>query len=373
MQIRLQPHHLQQAVSLYEYRQALLTESCFLRQELTDCEDRLRIHLLMLATDLSYLDLQPCEASTAFVSLASLILAEQEQDVEQLANTWFINEALKPGVIAALCFCPPRDNADFLLKLFYVHPSLRVDILQLWGAVGHEIPQQVLQTSLTAPEPQLRLAALQVAIWQQQIKVTDLQSIFQNSQSTPLEQITALKGALMRADATVNEMVTAMSKQSLSAQAKFALAQVMALSGAAEFYAYLKQYAQNEPQQALHLLALSGSPTMVPVLLTALQSIHTNQIAAQAWFYLTGYTLARKAQLTIVSEDKLATHSTQTIPDVEDAQQWWQEQQARWQEQRYLFGYAINAATLETILHQYAGTWLENARILQKFHASRAE
>lgn len=105
--------------------------------------------------------------------------------------------------------------------------------------------------------------------------------------------------------------------------------------------------------QALLWLALTGLREAAPVLLEALAAPRHAETAAIAWQWLSGQALPRRPRLQQVGDEQA---SRDTLPDIEQAQHYWQQHQQQWPaDQRRALGIPLTDASTPALARQWAG------------------
>lgn len=371
MQVKHHALHQQQAIVLYQQQVDLLAENYVPLEQLMQYYYRMRIHLYMLAHSPSSMP-QPQSAEEVWLNIAVALL-QQDNAHQALVMHYLPQQEYSQAVGNALTLYPPKDNADFLLNMYYTEPTLRSELLNLWLAIGQQVPATVLTQALKSGNDQLRLTAIQCAAWLSQNTVMQFQHIYSDTNLDCC--LAALFAGLLRHDPIVDEMLLKFSEQDITAMQLKHCCWLMALSAKPEFIPRLKQYAIEQPDPGLYYLALTGDPEIQHDLLKAMGDIKTVELAADAWWLLTGYQVAKQPRLVaLATESETQQQSKQTIPSVNDAIHWWENHGQSWDAgQRYLLGEVANEANITSAMQQYAGRWFNDVAILRNIVSGKID
>lgn len=358
MQVAHYNQHRHQALTLYHKRAELLREKIILADELALYEYRLHIHLYMLAQQ----SLAPASKlntpDDVFIFLVTDIIQHGTAH-QSVINKYLPQSEFSPAVEAALTLYPPADDGEFLLNLYYTATELRPQLLKLWLAISQKVPSSVLQQALKSSEPTLRLAAIQCTANLPNHTLTQLQPFYQDSDIDCA--LAAWYAGYLRRDPNVINMIRETDSACFTPEQHQQLMHLCALIGESEFLPCLRTYAQQHPEPGYDYLALYGYPSVQQDLLTGMNNIKTLQAAAQAWFLLTGYRIAMQPRLSVVGTEQ---QSPQTIPNVDDAIAWWENNGQQWNEsERYCMGKRVNEENIKALRTEYAGQWMQESSL----------
>ncbi|MED5387343.1 MAG: hypothetical protein VX793_00710 [Pseudomonadota bacterium] len=126
-----------------------------------------------------------------------------------------------------------------------------------------------------------------------------------------------------------------------------------------------------DPSDRLLVQAFYGSLSSARQVLDAMHEVSRCEEAAQAWFWLTGDVVPRKARMQSVGGKEGC--SRETLPDADAAAQAWKATQ--WQgDGRYFFGHQVTDSSLAVLAGQWCGqitslvvaqqSWLAGKRVL---------
>ena len=115
----------------------------------------------------------------------------------------------------------------------------------------------------------------------------------------------------------------------------------------------LIQYSNEDPQKGSECLAIHGSKTAAKHILGMLAKAPFTQATAPAWHWITGQQLVRKAILPSINAP--------TLPDCQQAQNWWDEHAPNWpNNERRIAGKKLSPLLVKELKLQWSGkaSWL---------------
>lgn len=353
MQLLHRELHYQQALSLYHKRVELLQQPLVLAEELALYTYRLQIHLTMLAQQPLIIPQQFTSPDEMFIVLVTDLLQKGTAH-QAIINEYFVQEQYQSVIHDALVLYPPQDGAEFLLSLYYTAADLRPQLLKLWLAIQKKVPSNVLQQALKSSDNTLRQTAIDCIAILPEYSLTQTRAFYQDDNFDC--QIAAWYAGVLQGDTKVIDMIAASPIAKYTPEQYQKLMHLCALLAHEEFLGLLKLYAITNPKVGFNYLALYGSPGVQTALLQGMNAITTLESAAKAWFYLTGYELAKRPRLNVVGSEQ---SSHEAIPDVNDAISWWETYGQAWDsQQRYFLGVALNTENMSNIRAEYAGEWI---------------
>ncbi len=325
--------HWDSALVLFRQRCAWPARELADAAPLERLEQRLRLHLHVLARCPETAERQPAKTPDAFAWLASQLSSPDDQvrktGYRRACQLLVEGGATGLGAFAALAlFCPPEDD-HCTLDLYRDHEQLRPILFSLWREQSFQVPPALYnRAELQGRNPDLQQAALAYAADNPNVSLELFRAYYQPllGAARPVGvaagvMCAALRGGLLRGDRDLPRALRRAIELETSPEAQLALLRIGALSGDSQIYPVLRSRLENHPQSGARLLALYGRPESLPDLLAALDKAPGMEPASSAWFWLTGQRLGRKPRLSLVGgEDQGATG--ETMPDSEAARNW---------------------------------------------------
>ena len=348
MNITYAQTHWDSVLVLFRQRYAWSTRELADAAPLERLEQRLRLHLHVLARCPETFERQPEKTPDTFAWVASQLsspAADVRQKGYQKACDLLIEGGPKGlGAYTALTlFCPPKDDRRSL-DLYRDHEKLRPILFSLWREQGFQIPSALYnRAELQRHDPELQQAALAYAADNPKVSSELFRAYYQPllGSARPVGvasgiMCAALRGGLLRGDRDLPKALRRAIELEVSPAAQLALLRLGALSGNREIYPVLHSRLETQPQNGAHLLALYGRPEALDDLVTALESAPAMESAASAWYWLTGQRLGRKPRIKLVGGDNQES-SDETMPDADAARKWLKQKRSSFNEDTRLF------------------------------------
>lgn len=385
--------HQELCLALYRQRQGLLKETCADSSVLASVEYRLRAHLFVLSHYIDEQESEPASEHEVFVYLARRILAFDEEVKVQAwskAIEWLAESGAKAlGAKGTLILFPPDSNNRELLEIAYQnYTGLRPDILNIWQKTNTKISSKLINRSdLLSESHELQVATIEYATYSADYTKHYFQNYYMpiiDGKNEVHEHLLApsIFGGLIRGDSKAKTALLRGIEQFPNTAAQVDLLRLAALSGDAELLSVLEGYKKSSPAIAFYLLAMHGHKRAVPLMIDGLKQANQLSHAEQGWNLLTNVDLPQIARMYLASdanaeqeefddeyddeifelddefdddfEDQQDT--TDMIPDVSVAIQWWQENKEHWQDSnRYFRGEVADTCNIAKLAKQAVG------------------
>ncbi len=340
--------HWDSALVLFRQRSAWSSRPLDDAAPLERLEQRLRLHFYVLGRCPETLDRKPDKAPDCFVWLASQLSAEdpsvRRSGYQQAYDLLVAGGAKGLGAFLALSlFCPPEADQG-CVDLYRSHESLRPILFSLWREQGYSVPKALYnRAELQSSSPDLQQAALAYAADNPKVSLELFRAYYQpllgvtRPKGLASEAISAaLRGGLLRGDPELPKALRRAIELEPSPEKQLPLLRLTALSGDRESYPILRSCFATDLQNGAGLLALHGSPEALDDLFAGLGQAQAMEPAAQAWRWLAGQQLGRKPRLSLVGGADVEA-SGETMPDIEAAGNWLEENRAGLKEQDRFF------------------------------------
>ena len=376
MDVPLLQTHRDSAEALFRQREQWRQAEGIAAHSLQRLEQRLRLHLHVLAHIPPEADApEPSNTAAAFVQLAPAlegVNGEHRAAAASRALEWLGGEAppLREAAFQALALYPVPEAVEETRRAWEDTPGLRAALVEIWRIQGASVPRGLLnQGELHAHDVGLQAAVLRYSADWPEAGLSVFRPYYHTLTNDPFARIAehallaeALRGGLLRGDADAVLALRRAIEQQAGPDETAPLLRLAALSGEPGFHPVLQQHARSEPESGYRLLALWGRREAVDDLLEGLESPRDNAPAAAAWRLLTGQRLPRRPRMQVVGEQEPEATTGESIADIEAARQWWSAAREGWApDERRLLGRPLSAAAPLAWLADEAGEPAANA------------
>lgn len=362
-------YHYTSAKTLYRQRMGLLQSKRVNMQFMLEIEKRLRKHLKLLAGKIDAREKQPEQIADIFVYLATRLISSdknQQRLAANLACDWLQDDSpVSFGARDALILFPIPEVYHVIRKMYCNVEKLRSVLLYILIQQGIYLPESLYR--LAGSEPKDAEISAQLLHYAANNRHSDV-NLFRPYYSplvdgAPLHEqehsllVAAIWGGLIRGDVDARiALQLAVEKENDETQ-QLEYLRLAALSGQEKYFRVIQQLAEYAPEVGYHFLALHGSRHSVEQILTGLAHPRTSPYAEQAWWWVSGQTLARKARLSLVGQ--LSNHSPYddeigSVPDAALAEQWWAMQKSD-SSYRWLHGKEYSHSRVLQLMKIYSG------------------
>ena len=377
------------AKKLYKQRQWMLTSGSGDSHQLQKLEQRLRYAIAGIVISTQERQQKAKDAATAFISLASRIVSEvnneELHEIYDEAITLLDDDGeVSKGAFDALTLYPPAQT-DWMIRHYKNQASLRARLFKLWSAQGALLPSGLFnQAELQSQELELQLSALNYAAncdsYGKEIFSAYYRSLNQSSSNRvdPRLLVPAIWGALIRGDRESSMALCIAIEQVDDREVAHELLRMLALTGSEEGLPVILTYAERYPDRGYPLLALLGIPTVVEPIIRGMEKAETLQAAYMAWLMLTQVRLPQRPRLMLVDKNLQAeaeaveSYEDEMIPDVTLAVKWWESHMQQWrQSRRWFAGAPMTIESLSLAVTERIGVAVEDALALLELHLRR--
>ena len=360
--------HLNAARNLYRQRLNWLQMERVDMQSMMHLEYRLRVHLHVLAYELTPDESEPESAPDTFVYLACRLgnsdTEQQTRAAEQACN-WLVEDSARAhGARDALLLFPHPPVQEAMSKAYRQHDNLRALLIYILAQQGARLPKGLVnQAELQQRDPLLQAQILNYAAYQGATSLEQFSAYYQplleHVEDIPAHPVlvAAIWGGMLRRDPSAPVALRRAIEREANDMDRLDFLRLAALSGDAEYFPIFETLTQYVPQIAFHFLALLGHPESMAIILQGVAHPRTAQYAELAWWWVSGQSLPKKPRLSVVGEDNPEEDLDDDVgfvPDAQYAQQWWNRTKKD-SAQRYLQGQPLNNVRIQYLLKQYTG------------------
>ena len=359
--------HTNLAKALYRQRLGWMQAQRIGIQGMLSLEYRLRVHLHVLASQISASEQEPDELPDAFVYLAVRFSsnAEHQQQASDLACQWLQERGVRSQAARdALLLFPSAVTYEAMREVYREHETLRPILIYILSQHGARLPQPLTQQVEQETDPFLQAQILHYAANEKDNNIDRFEPYYQCLIDDNVEQlhnhhclVAAIWAGLVRQQSKAREALRKAIDQESNAIQRLDFLRLAALTGDQEYYPLLKDLIEPVPELGFHFLALHGHSHAVSDILDGLSHPRTAMYADDAWWWVSGQILPKKPRLSVVGEQPDHAQVEDEIgfvPDVQLAKQWWSKQEKH-QDMRWLQGRNLTIYTVSDMLQQYTG------------------
>lgn len=323
-------------------------------------------NFIQALADQGFSDDRPDGGPEAFVAVATACLRDVSAAWRDLAPQLLGQGGkLAAGAADALVlFAPPLPEPEFA-AIYRAHPSIRALLLDLSRRGGWSVPVPLLNVSeLQRLDPAAQAAALRYQAASPDCGIEVFGAYYADyargregaGDICEPALAGALWGGLLRHDPRALHGVRRLVGQPRTREGRDECLRMMALNGDPGDIPVLREFRRSDPAYSAYLLGLHGHVEVVPDILDALGRAEAMDEAAEAWTWISGEALPRKARLGVVTGAGRSAGGWGERPDDDAAAARWRDIAAEsTADTRYLRGVPLCPAVVAQAAEDWGG------------------